>query len=376
MSTDLINLFPLDSAIAYLNHASYGVPTIESLTLAETIRTKLEHDTALSLGHGLVESLQRIADVIQQYLALPNGQTAAVPNATEANNALASSLHLPGGGSVALFDSEYSSVIRCWQTCADSQNVNVTVLPMMLPAKREDILETIAALDSSVRVLVCSAISSTAAIAMPLPEISTLCQEKEVRLIVDAAHMLGHMDTLLVGAAPDAVFGSLHKWLPIPRSSGFLWVRDELAGKIKPATVSLTWDALTLVERFSWWGTWDPASCLTVPYGFDAIEVWKRSGRIAAAEDLASSLSDELVSIGLVPTTEPSLTPSRLRAFLVPGITSDVLKTGVYKAGIRAWIGNSPTGACILRISTNVYNDEADTKRLIAAVARVAKEEN
>lgn len=373
MSNDLIGSFPLDRATAYLNHASYGAPTIESLALAETLRAGIERDTALGLGSTLVESLQRIAGVIQQRLALPGGQTAVVPNATESNNALASSLPLPAGSRVALFDSEYSSVIRCWQVHAARQGASVTVLPMALPARRAAILEAVAALDSATRMFVCSAISSTAAIAMPLREISQICQDKGIRLIIDSAHLPGHMDALLADAAPDAVFGSFHKWLPIPRPAGFLWVRDDLVDTLRPATVSLTWDAPTLVERFSWWGTWDPAACLTVPHGFDAMDAWRRSGHIAAAEQVAATLSDDLVGLGLVPTAEPALTPSRLRAFLVPGVTPEALKAEVYAAGVRAWIGSSPTNRCVLRISTNVYNDTDDATRLLGSVARAAR---
>jgi isopenicillin-N epimerase len=282
-------------------------------------------------------------------------------------------MRIPAGSTVAMFDSEYSSVIRCWQMHAGRQGSAVKVIPMALPARRDDILKAVGTLDGGVHVFVCSAVTSTAAIAMPVREISDICQAKGVRLIVDAAHMVGHMDSLLAGARPDAVFGSLHKWLPVPRPSGFLWARDGLLGSIKPATVSLTWDATSPVERFSWWGTWDPAACLTVPSGLDAIGAWVGTGHVAAAEDLAVGLSGELAGLGLIPSVEPSLAASRLRAFLVPGTAPETLKAAALSGGVRAWVGTSPANGCVLRVSTNVYNGTEDASRLCRAVARAVR---
>lgn len=369
MNRELTELFGLRPGLSYLNHASYGAPTRELLALAQELRVQVEGDTAHCLGRGLVSALHRVSDVIRAHLHLPGGQCASVPNATEANNALASSIALGAGRHIALFDSEYSSVIRCWQTHASNHGANVTILPMTLPATRDRILESIESLDGSVQVLICSAISSSAAIVMPLREISDICSRRGISLIIDAAHLLGHMDDLLDGVVADAVFGSLHKWLPTPRPAGFLWLRDGLESPVRPATVSLAWDAPDLVERFSWWGTWDPAASLVVPEGFSALDAWARLGRVSAAEDLAADLSDELESLGLAPSAEPGLRARRLRAFLVPHTAASDLKNQVYGDGVRAWVGEAGQGRCLLRVSTNVYNDAEDVSRLVTVMS-------
>ncbi|MDR2453560.1 MAG: aminotransferase class V-fold PLP-dependent enzyme [Bifidobacteriaceae bacterium] len=374
MGNDLLGLFPLDPGIAYLNHASYGAPLRRLLAAANSTREATERDTALRLGRGLVAALHRVAGSIQQRLATQGGQLAVVPNATAANNALAASLELGPGRSVALFDSEYSSVIRCWQAHAARRGAALRVLPLELPATRAQILDALDSLDDAVGAFVASAVSSTAAVAMPLAEISGICQERGIRLVVDAAHMLGHMDQALAGCAPSAVFGSLHKWLPSPRPAGFLWVADGLADQVKPAAVSLTWDEPGFLERFSWWGTWDPAACLTVPEGFEALDLWRQEGRVTQAEDLAEAMSRSLAEAGLKPTTEPALAAKRLRAFLAPRLSPDLLRSAVDAAGVRAWVGQEPRGATVLRLSTNVYNDQRDSARLVATVAQALGE--
>ncbi|MCL2786935.1 MAG: aminotransferase class V-fold PLP-dependent enzyme [Micrococcales bacterium] len=370
MSNSLLDLFPLDATIAYLNHASFGAPATEMLSAAEAIRAGIERDTALGLDAGLLDSLRPVAEAIRPRLALSGGELAVVENSTEANNALARSWDLEAGCSVAMFDSEYSSVIRCWQVHAARQGARLHLLPLRLPTTREAILNAVSSLDPTVKVFLTSAISSTGAIAMPLPEISDICRRKGIDLIVDAAHVVGHMDSALDSVAPAAAFGSLHKWLPIPRSAGFLWVRDDLADAVKPPIVGITWDAPTLLERFSWPGTWNPTARLTVPGGFQLLDAFAREGHIAAAEALAERLSGALLAIGLIPTVEPSLAPPRLRSFLVPGITPQTLRDTLTAANVRAWTGPDPTGACVLRFSTNVYNTDDDATRLVDTAAR------
>jgi selenocysteine lyase/cysteine desulfurase len=396
VSNALISEFCLDPKLVYLNHASFGAPTAALLDAAQAVRRELERDTAVGLWDGLVSALGDVAEELRPWLGLTGGDLTLVPNSTEANNALAWSLAPGAGRAVALFDAEYESVIRCWQVRAAERGGRVDVLPLPLPTSRSGILEALGRLGAEVETLVVSAVTSTAAVAMPLREISDLCRRRGIRLIVDAAHLVGHAggvgsgvpggvdrgaegaascaEARLVGGVPGgvdaaAVFGSLHKWLPSPRASGFLWVADDLADAVRPGIVAVLWDAETLTERFSWWGTWDPAACLTVGAGLRAVREWERAGLIAAARTLADHLSEALTDLGLVPTGEPSLVSPRLRAFLLPrGLPAASLGQALRGAGIRAWTGQSPQGTGILRFSTNIYNDPADATRLAAAV--------
>jgi selenocysteine lyase/cysteine desulfurase len=179
---------------------------------------------------------------------------------------------------------------------------------------------------------------------------------------------VGHvpLDVASLGAA--AVFGSLHKWLPVPRSVGFLWLAPELREVVRPAQVSLQWDSGDLVQRFGWRGTWDPASALGVEAALAELATWDRAGELTRAREVADHVSAALCELGLGQTAGEGLAPPRLRGFLIPGVELADLRSSLDAYKVRAWTGRSAEGVTIVRVSTHVYNDSEDAVPLVAAL--------
>ncbi len=368
---DSTDRFALDPGLTYLNHASYGVPTLEALARADADRRWVEADTAARLGADLLPRLRTAADAVAGLLGAEPGSVALVENTTEGAAAVAASVPLGPGDSVAMLDVEYSSVIRMWQERCHRTGAAFELLPLPLPADAASVLDVLEAADARTSVLVLSAVTSSSALALPVAAVARWCASRGITLLVDGAHVVGHLagGVPLAGAA--AMFGSLHKWLPVPRSVGYLWLAPELRATVRPAAVSLSWDADDLVERFGWRGTWDPAPVLGVVRAVEEHTAWVSGGEIAAAEALAVEASEVLGSVGLVPTGDASLLPPRMRAFLCPGTDLDALRRALDEAGIRVWTGAGADGATILRVATHVYSDGADLRAVARAVERV-----
>ncbi|MDR1213483.1 MAG: aminotransferase class V-fold PLP-dependent enzyme [Propionibacteriaceae bacterium] len=368
MSNELIDLFLLDRGRTHFNHASFGTPSRALLDQAQESRHRFEADTAGMPDH-LVPGLRAAASRIEASLGLTGGQAAITMNSTEANSALAASWPLGPSRRVALLSLEYSSVVVAWQLACARAGASALVIDLPLPTTRQAVLTRLERLPSDIGVLVLSAISSTAALSLPLAETSALCAERGIDLIVDAAHVVGHGPTDFSLPPCAALFASAHKWLPGPRSVGFLWVADQLADRVKPALVALRRDTATLAERFSWRGTWDPTPALMVEPALAAVAGWRADGLLDQAVATADASAAALVGLGLVPTGDSTLRTPRLRAFVVPDTTPAVLEQALAEAGVVAWVGTDPTGPTILRLSTHIYNDAADVRRLTDAVA-------
>ncbi len=214
-----------------------------------------------------------------------------------------------------------------------------------------------------------SAITSSTAAVLPVAEVAASCRDRGAALVVDAAHVVGHvpMDVSTLGA--DAVFGSVHKWLPVPRPVGFLWLAGRLLPVVRPAAVSLTWDSDDPVERFAWRGTWDPAPALGLSEALAEWRGWQRTGELDGAATVAAHLDAGLTAMGLRPTAEAPLRPPRLRAFLADGVGLEDLRRALDDAGVRAWTGPAPDGTTTLRVATHVYSEPADLEPLAAAVS-------
>jgi len=367
MDLEVTRQFFLDRDVAHLNNASYGAPTRALMARADELRAELERDTATGLGAALAPRLARVAGRVRDELGLVGGEMAMTSNATESSNALAASWPLRAGERVVLASTEYSSVVEAWRVACARAGARVDVVDVPVPTSRAALIDVLGAAVPGARVLVVSAISSPTAMRAPIAEIVDLARAHGVDVVVDAAHVVGH-DRFdgLEGAA--AVFGTLHKWLPGPRPSGFVWVSDEARVDAYPALVALRRESPDLVGRFSWRGTWDPAPVLAVPAALDERERWRRSGLIARAEALAERLGDHAAHAGLQAAVGPDLLAPRLRAFVVPGATPERVHAVLEANGVRAWVGEHD-GVTLVRAAVHVYSAEDDLVRFVTALA-------
>lgn len=363
--------FFLETGLTYLNHASFGCPTVAGLDRAEAQRRRIELDTAVALGPHLVEELTHQADAVAVSIGADAGSVALVENTTAAAGALWASLPWSADTHVFALDVEYESVIRGLEVACARVGATLHVARLPLSATEEAVLAALAEARPVPTVVVMSAVTSSTAVAMPMRAVARWCAASGAQLLIDAAHVVGHvpLDVAHLGAA--AVFGSLHKWLPVPRSVGFLWLSRELRAVVRPAEVSLHWDSGDLVERFGWRGTWDPASALGLEVAFAESAGWEREGELARAQAVADDISGALHELGLRPTASAGLVPPRLRGFLVPGVELTDLRSALDECKVRAWTGRSADGVTIMRISTHIYNDIADVAPLVTALRTV-----
>jgi pyridoxal 5-phosphate dependent beta-lyase len=74
-------------------------------------------------------------------------------------------------------------------------------------------------------------ISSHRGVVQPLAEISSVCAELDIPLVVDAAQGFGHVECAVKA---DAIYSTSRKWLAGPRGVGVLAVRPERAKVLRP----------------------------------------------------------------------------------------------------------------------------------------------
>lgn len=356
-----------------LNHASFGVCTRRMLEAAAELRLELEADPIRNLGPELLHRITTVTDLLATELALPPGHTTMTANATSGASALMRSIGLDDHDTVVVLSTEYSSVQRGWQVRCREVGADFRLVNVPLPlASADELLQCLdTQVDGEVRVLQLSLVSSSSALLMPVAELARWGHARGAVVIVDAAHGPGHVAMRMSEWGADAVYGTLHKWLPAPRPLGFLSLAPDLAETVRPAEVSLTWDSDDLVERFSWPGTYDPIPRLLLPRALTEWRAWSSAGLVSKAEGLADRVSDELTRVGAEPTSARHYLPPRLRAFTLPGVDRADLDAECAAAGVRAWTGVDPAGATLIRLALHVYNDEADVETAVRLVRRL-----
>jgi isopenicillin-N epimerase len=361
--------FPLRSELVMFNHASYGLPTRDLLERSEAVRRDLESDPNVNLGDRLLEQLDEVLVRLCAELDLDADHTALTTSAAAGAAALQRSVPLGRGDLVVTLDCEYSSVLRGWQRRCAEVGAELLIIPVDLPLLDAEALlarMTTMAAGRPVAVLAFSAISSSAALRLPVDPLAAWGHERGATVIVDAAHAPGQLD-LGDFASADALFASVHKWLPVPRSVGLLRATPALAAELRPAEVSLTYDAAPLNRRFSWPGTFDPTPRLVLPAALDQHIAWTDAGELERCVRLADHAGTVLTGLGAVPTAAAEFRAPRMRAFLLAGVAEPELRRRLLDADLRVWTGvHGPHS--LLRLATHVYNDEADVAALAAVV--------
>src|SRR5206468_2857703 len=189
MPSDLARFWTLDSAVAFLNHGSFGACPRPVLEAQQRLRERLERQPVRFFVRDLEPLLDDARSALAAFLGADPEGLVFVTNATTAVNAVLRSLALAPGGIDTL--------------------VGGARAPGMLP-----------------------------------------------------------LDRRALGAAYYA--GNCHKWLCAPKGAGFLHVRRERQGGVRPVVISHganspRTDRSRLLLEFDWTGSHDPTAYLCVP---------------------------------------------------------------------------------------------------------------
>jgi isopenicillin-N epimerase len=370
-----VDEFPMSPDLVMLNHASFGLMTTSIMRNAERERAALELDSlALIDVESLAPRLRQIAARAAQHFGLEEHAFALTENATSGAAAIMRSLPLSGDSCVAVLSTEYASITRGWQVRCEEAGARF--IPITVPTPLSSTEQLIDAIEDQVRAEVTiaqvSLISSSTAIAFPVRELASWFRDRGATVVLDAAHGPGHVPLHPVEWGVAAMYGTMHKWLPTPRPIGFLWLDDELGKVVRPAVVSLTWDAPHLVERFAWPGTYDPTPRLCLEAAIHEWARWESAGDLRRCEALACYASERLARAGASATSSDAFLPPRMRAATLPRVSLEDLRVRLEVAGIRAFTGYGPSGETTLRVATHVYNEESDIERVCDVVASLA----
>lgn len=350
------DLYLLDPEWAHLNHGSFGA--CPRAVLEEQQRWQRE------VERGPTEFWRRLPDLLGEARAVlaefvtadPDGLL-FVPNVTAGVNAVARSLELGPGDEVLATDHEYGANDALWDYLADRRGFACVRRPF------DSLDDFWAGVGERTRVLFVSHIASETAKRFPVEQLCTRARGAEIVSIVDGAHVPGHLDLDLGALAADFYLGNCHKWLSAPKGTGFLHVAEPRRDLLEPQIVSWGWiEGETFVDRHQGQGTRDPSGYLSVP----AAIAFQREHDWPTVRDRCHALLRASVDrLGLVPIDSDFV---QMVALELPECDPDELWRRLreeHRIEAPCWRWNDKP---LLRISVAAYNDEADLRRLEAAL--------
>ena len=162
-------------------------------------------------------------------------EIAFTENVTYGINSAAGALPLEPGDNVILCDREFASNVYPWLRLERSRGVEARMVPNDGGGLTVGLLERYA--DRRTRAVSVSSVEFSDGYTADLVAIGAWCRARGIYLVVDCAQSLGVMPMDVRRYQIDFLAGLASKWLLGPFSTGFLYVRRELIGRLLPPFV-------------------------------------------------------------------------------------------------------------------------------------------
>ncbi len=367
--------FLLDPDIAFLNHGSYGACPRPVFEAYQRWQLELEHQPVAFFRDRRRTLLAETRVALGAYLNAPADDLALVTNATVGVNTVAHSLDLQPGDEILLNDQEYGAIRMTWEYYAAKTGAVVVEQPIPLPVTTpEAIVETLwQAVTPRTKVISLSHITSPSSIILPVEQVCARAREAGILTMVDGAHALGQIDVDLQAIGADFYTGNCHKWMCTPKGSGILYVRPELQALIDPLVIS--WDSERenpFQLRHEWSGTRDLAAFLAIPA---AIQFMAEHDWPAQREHCHALLRQTRQRIQTLTGLEQIVPDSPQWYSQMASLPLPPLDLAIYGRLFPDYGVEVPvlelSGRTLIRVSIQVYNNEADTDRLLDALRTI-----
>ena len=361
----------LTPGTVYLNTGSLG--PCSRVILNRTIEAWTELETnpvAMTYGDGASHLMSdRVREQAAAFLGCAADDLLITRSTTEGMNTVAQGMLLERGDRILTTDQEHEGGSLCWAYLARRRGVEVDFLPVT-PQDVDPqtiVARFAAALKPSTKVISVSHVITTTGLRMPIVELSALARSRGLLCVVDGAQAVGNIAVDVKALGCHAYAASGHKWLRGPKGTGFLYVSPDAGARIEPiqreggrrfVSTSVGVGSIPLVA-----GLGAAIEAMTAT-SMAAVERHNLALRARAYEGLSKLPRVRIAS----PPKGPHATA--MVAFEIPASLDSVAvrlaiarRHGVIlKTVEKRWFNG-------LRISTHIFNTEADVDRALAAIA-------
>ena len=366
--------WPLDPAVAYLNHGGYGVAPNAVLARQAEWRRRIETNPMHFMTRELAPLWRQAAAALAAHLGARGDDLVFLANATAGSNAVLRSLDFAPGDEMLLTSLAYGAIAKAVRHVAAVSGASVVTAEIPLPLTDEAAIAAAVAarLGPRTRLVVLDHIASASALVLPVAELTRLAHQAGARVLIDGAHAPGQVPLDLPATGADWYVGNCHKWLMAARGCGFLWAPEASQPELRPLAISHGYGAGFLAE-FDWTGTIDPTPFLCVPDGIachtrlGGPELMARNRRLAleAARLLAARWG---TALGGPPDSFAAMVTVRLP---LPDATVDAAIALERRLAAEHRIEMAimaQAGALWARVAAQAYNQLGDYERLAAVL--------
>lgn len=265
-----------EPGVTFLNHGSFGGCPQAVLETQAAWRARLEGEPVRFFAEDLFGLIDWVREDVSRFVGCDRDGLVFVPNATTGVATAIHNLIVSGqaaeGSEVLLTDHEYPACANNLRHMAGAAGLKVVTATLPFPgATPQGVIDAVlGAVTERTRIALLSHITSASAMVLPIAQLVRELEGRGVRVIVDGAHVPGHIDLDIDSLAPTYYTANLHKWVCSPKGSAILWVHPEQRARCRPMILSNLANSPIegrphLHTEFDYVGTNDPTSVLAVP---------------------------------------------------------------------------------------------------------------
>jgi selenocysteine lyase/cysteine desulfurase len=372
-------LFDMPRHICYLNSASYSPLPLRTQEAARAAVGRKGRPWTLEAGFAN-EQHERARTAAARLINADPADVALIPSISYGVATAAKVLTIARGSRVLVLDNDHSSPVLEWQTRADAQGFAVETIRR--PDDGDWTSGVLAAIERPgappVSLASISSVHWSDGGLIDIEKVGAALRQRGATFLIDATHSAGVL-TMDVGRLdPDFVIFPTYKWLLGPYGRAFIYIAKRHQGgipleqtsfgrrdvraenKVYFADVSYVPNA----RRFDMGERDHFISMEMASIGMEMMADWGSAPVVQRLQMLTERIADGVRDIGV------SVPDPRVRA---PHILSLGFEGGM-PADLVAGLASEDIYVAArldrMRISTHVFNDEADVDRFVAALAR------
>jgi isopenicillin-N epimerase len=375
----LLPLWHLDPAATHLNHGSFGACPKELLAVQSAIREEMERApdqffrkrVAPGGGRSIVRAS---AAKLAEFVGTSGPRVALVENATSAITAVLLTRNLQAGDEILFVDHVYNAVRLAIEHVSRKMGAIPRKVEIPIPINSDELVRRIVdGIGPRTRLAIIDHITSPTALLLPIERIVRELKHRGISVLVDGAHAVGQVPLDLDHLGADWYTSNAHKWLFAPKGCAFLYASESAAPDLIPLPVS-HYNHFGFPECFDYVGTRDVTPWATLPAVIDFVERFGAEAIMEHNVALGRSVDRIMMGIGAEAVTSQECLAA-LRAYVLPqrrhaGADAHALMEALWEHH-RIQVAVTPfKGRLILRLSPQIYTDEADFSRLADALVR------
>jgi len=377
------SLFSLPEDLHYLNCAYMGpLPRVVEEAGIEGMRRKRVPSTIAAAD--FFEQSDEARRLFARLIGAPEpGRVAIIPAVSYGMATAARNTSARRGQNVVVVSEQFPSNVYAWHRLAAERGLELrTVTPPDSPRRGEDWnAALLAAIDGDTALVALPNVHWTDGTRFDLEEVGRRARAAGAAFVIDASQSVGALPFDITRVGADALVTAAYKWLLGPYSIALAWFGPRYDGGIP---LEETWIGRRGSEDFralvNYRDEYQPGAVrydvgersnfILMPMLVAALRLileWRPERIQQYCAELMAAALEEARELGFV-IEDPAWRGHHLFGLRAPaGIDLAALNDTLREHGVSASLRGSA-----LRVSPNVYNDEADVAALVRALRQVA----